>query len=147
MAIATIAPCRTYGKERAIFEHNVSRMICSPCANGETVMAEEMPVEVGVGIGTACAAAFFGTIDAFWLRSYGWDTSHIDQTQFGWMTFFAALFALFLVVSLGIFTWMASLKIVPLLGYASKVFLGIWGIAITLAVAAMAYMMFFVHKV
>lgn len=95
---------------------------------------EEIGFIVTMGIIASCVAAFFITLDSFWLKSYGFDLTHIADTQFGWMTFFAALGALFLVAAIAFWTYLTCRLAAPLLGYVSKVFLGIWGIVMTAAV-------------
>lgn len=100
----------------------------------DTKRQSEIGFVVLAGIIASCVSAFFLTLDGFWLKSYGFDLAHIEQTQFGWMCFFAALGALFLVAAISFWSYLACIIAAPLLGYISKVFLGIWGVLITVSV-------------
>lgn len=96
---------------------------------------EGMSAEAAMGIIALAICVFFGTIDLMWAKSYNFDLTKIEYTQFGWMTFFAAVSALLAVVSIGMLGYVFIQNSGPFVGFLSKVGKGVWGVCITIAVA------------
>lgn len=101
--------------------------------------------EAIVAVAAAGVAAFFGTVAAIFAKGYDFNVAQMETTQFGWLTFFSALTTLAIVVAIGMFMWILWTNRGPFVGYAVKVLLGVWGIAISAAVAFIAFRMFYAH--
>ena len=94
-----------------------------------------MSAEAVIGIIALAISVFFGTIDFIWMKSYYFDLPKIAHTQFGWMTFSAAISALLAIVAIGMLGYVFIQNSGPFVGFLSKVGKGVWGVCITIAVA------------